>query len=75
MDVDATQILDFTDDDETDGELLSPQHRQPASAVSFEVTMEILVIVFLFLTSMTFVVKRIMAVVTEQYNLVLFKVY
>jgi len=32
MDVDATQALDYTDD-ETDDELASQQHKRPASAV------------------------------------------
>ena len=31
MDADATQALDFTDDDETDDELTSQQSRRPAS--------------------------------------------
>jgi len=34
MDVDATQALDLTDDDETDDELLSPQQKRPARAFS-----------------------------------------
>jgi len=35
MDVDATQALDFTDDetgDETDDEFASPEHKRPARA-------------------------------------------
>jgi len=32
MDADATQALDFTDDDETDDELNTQQRRRPVSA-------------------------------------------
>jgi len=49
--VDATQALDFTDDDETDDELSSPQHRRPVSVISTEVITEIFVIDFLFVTT------------------------
>jgi len=32
MDVDATQALDFTDDDETDDEMTSQQRKRPVSS-------------------------------------------
>ena len=34
MDVDATQALDFTDDDETDDELTEQQEKQPVTVNS-----------------------------------------